>query len=464
MTGARQTADRHVGSRRLTSRFDALDGAMALAAVAGGAVLVWLGFGLTFFWDEWEFIASRSLGDPASWFRPHNEHWSTVPIIVYRALVDTVGIGSYVPYHGLLIAIHVTVAVLVYALVRQTSGPRLAIVAGVIFLGFGSGFDNLFWAFQIGFAGTTAMCLAALLVVEGDPTMGRVGLLLALLVTALATSGLGLPTAVLVAVSLALRPAWRRHVWIVGVAAAAYAAWFVVVGRTGFGTQGNPASVASLLNVPRTLVQGLAGSAGALTGLGPTLGIVPAVLILAWAARRTVRGTVPVRALACLAGILSLFVLVGLARTADPLGSGDAPRYIYFSGSLLLVAVGSLIGRRKWPAHRPQRLVVAAVAGTTLALCLLWNLVLLVEGRNLLQRAADNTRALVTVELAPENRGHFDRTRSMVLTPSADVLERVVAGYGSPLRDTLVAVPPVSPEALARAEAYVLHGGPIPIP
>jgi hypothetical protein len=78
--------------RRLTGRL------FAAAAILGGVLLLALGAGMTFFSDEWAFIESRSLGDPLDWFQPHNEHWSTLPIIVYRLIVETIGIGSHMPY------------------------------------------------------------------------------------------------------------------------------------------------------------------------------------------------------------------------------------------------------------------------------------------------------------------------------------------------------------------------------
>src|ERR1700675_1991519 len=93
-----------------------------LAAAVAGPILLWLGAGLTFFSDEWAFIEKRSLGDPSTWFPPHNEHWSTVPVLFYRALVETVGLGSYTPYLALLIALHVLVAGLVFVLVRRSCG------------------------------------------------------------------------------------------------------------------------------------------------------------------------------------------------------------------------------------------------------------------------------------------------------------------------------------------------------
>ena len=100
-------------------------------ALAG---LTWLalGAGMTFFADEWAFIAGRSLADPTDWFRPHNEHWSTLPIVAYRLLVETIGIGSYVPYQALVVLLHLLVAAMVYRLVERRSGPRAALLSGTL--------------------------------------------------------------------------------------------------------------------------------------------------------------------------------------------------------------------------------------------------------------------------------------------------------------------------------------------
>ncbi len=46
--------------------------------------LLWLGRGMTFFSDEWAFIETRTLTDPATWLQPHNEHWVTLPAVAYR--------------------------------------------------------------------------------------------------------------------------------------------------------------------------------------------------------------------------------------------------------------------------------------------------------------------------------------------------------------------------------------------
>src|SRR6478609_6375742 len=120
---------------------DRVDAAFVALAVVAAGVLIRLGLGLTFFADEWAFIESRSLTDPGTWFAPHNEHWSTLPILAYRGLVETVGLGSYVPYLALLVALHVVVAGLVYVLVRRRNPPLVGLGAAAIVLFLGSGFE-----------------------------------------------------------------------------------------------------------------------------------------------------------------------------------------------------------------------------------------------------------------------------------------------------------------------------------
>jgi len=62
-------------------------GVFALIAFVG---LLYLGRKGTFFQDEWAFIQIGGLGTVRDWFAPHNEHWSTVPFALYRALLGLV--------------------------------------------------------------------------------------------------------------------------------------------------------------------------------------------------------------------------------------------------------------------------------------------------------------------------------------------------------------------------------------
>ena len=114
---------------RLVRRWRAPDVVFAGAAAASVPVLLWFGRGLTFFSDEWAFIAERSLADPSTWWAPHNEHWSTIPILVYRALVETVGLRTYVPYLALVILLNVVVAV---AKLSYGIASAFIVVAGTV--------------------------------------------------------------------------------------------------------------------------------------------------------------------------------------------------------------------------------------------------------------------------------------------------------------------------------------------
>ena len=39
-----------------------------------------------FYLDEWDFLANRTAFNLGDLFRAHNEHWVTIPVLVYRAL------------------------------------------------------------------------------------------------------------------------------------------------------------------------------------------------------------------------------------------------------------------------------------------------------------------------------------------------------------------------------------------
>ena len=99
--------------------------------------------------------------------QPHNEHWSTAPYLVYRLLEATFGIRSYWPYIGLAILLHLVVVHLVWRVMLQA---RITPVGGdgrvLPLLVLGAGSQNLLWAFQIGFLGSVALGLGAMLLVN----------------------------------------------------------------------------------------------------------------------------------------------------------------------------------------------------------------------------------------------------------------------------------------------------------
>ena len=60
--------------------------------VAGALVLTVLGTGQWFHGDEWDPITTRTLGDLPGLLRPHNDHLSFVPLVVFRVVFFFVGI------------------------------------------------------------------------------------------------------------------------------------------------------------------------------------------------------------------------------------------------------------------------------------------------------------------------------------------------------------------------------------
>lgn len=436
---------------------------LAVILVVGLPFLLWMGRGLTFFSDEWAFIESRSLGDPGTWLPPHNEHWSTLPILLYRALVETIGITSYVPYLAVVVALHGLVVCLLFVVVRRQSGPLVALAAAILVVLFGSGFENLYWGFQIGFVGATAAGLAALVALDGDDQPGAVVLVLSLLL-GLATAGVALAFVVAAAVEAVLETRSRITVLAIAIPIAVHAAWFGSFGRAGVTTR-PPLSAEALTDVPGAVLDGLGNAAGAITGVGPSIGafVAAALLIFAtvllWRDRR-----LPARFVGCVAGIVTLYALIGLTRAHQFEGILNYTRYTYVSGILLIVGLSALAGRLGLPHEKRPRLTALGVGGSLLAIALVFNVRLLVDGRALFLTRAAMTRALVTVALERPLPDSTDPQRTLVLVPSPASLERIVAAHGSPLGDLLVpgAVEPIPPDILAEARRRLEEGAEIP--
>ncbi len=417
-------------------------------------VLLALGQGLTFFADEWAVIEGRSL-DLDGFLRPFNEHWLGATIFVYRLMLSAFGLGSYVPYLVVLVALHLVVASEVYVLVRRSAGPVAGLAAGILILFFGSGFENLFWAMQIGFIGAAALGFGAMLLLDGTPDRARAITATGLLAVAVATSGMGLVFVAAVGLELLADRSRRRWIYVAAVPAIIYLAWYVALGRTGVATARDPFTLEALGQVPAFVLQGLGAAGGAITGVGPVIGLVVPVLVAVVTIGRLATGRgLPARTVGCLGGILVLYVLTGLVRAQLVADAALYTRYTYFAGPLLLVALGALVGPDLLgrPLTPRLRTLLVAVGGTVLALALVWNVRLLIEGRALFLERAERTRALVTVGLSALPPA-IERDRTLILVPSPASLDRLVAEHGSPLRDPLVVggLPPISDAAMADA-------------
>src|SRR3954467_13821428 len=146
----------------------ALAAAMALSA---GLILIW-GSKLTFLLDDWEFLLYRPGVRAHSILEPHGEHISIAPILIYKGLLGTAGMSSSVPHLAVSVGRFLDPSLLLFVYLRRRLDPWLALVGAVIVLFLGPAFDDLIWDFQMGFNGSLACGLGALLVLEREDRRG----------------------------------------------------------------------------------------------------------------------------------------------------------------------------------------------------------------------------------------------------------------------------------------------------
>lgn len=406
--------------------------------------LLWLGRGLTFFSDEWAVIADRSIS-LESFLRPFNEHWLGVTTIVYRLVLGAVGMSTYIPYLALLAALHVIVVMEVYVVARRMTAPALAALVALVVAFFGSGFENLFWAIQIGFVGAIALGLGAIILLDGLPSRGRVVAATALLTVGVMTSGFGLFMLAFAGLDLLLDPRRRRLVLALLVPAAIYLAWYVAYGGAGVATARDPFTLEAILSVPAFVVDGVGSAFGSALGVGPHLGRAAAVLLTVGLVARFVRGgSVPGRALACFGAVVVQYAILGLIRAQLFDGAAEYSRYAYLSGIFALLGLVALVGRRPMPADPRRRMVTLSAIAGVFTLAMVWNVWLLLAGRELFADRADRTRAIVTVVTGEPPAGvNPDEVELMDRTITR--LREVLGEFGTPLQDSLAgdAVRPV---------------------
>jgi len=349
-----------------------------LTLVVALGALGWLGRPLWFFGDEWEFLVNRG-----GFHRPHlglwdphaHMHWSTTPILIYRALFAVFGLRHYAPYLLLVLLTHIVTAYLLWRVMRRVGVlPWVATGLAAVFCFLGGGEENILWAFQITMNGSLLLGLVHLLLVDRDGGYGRwdaVALVVGLV--ALTFSGI---TVTMIAISTLVvlrRRGWRLASLTAAPSAVVYAIWYVVKARHD--TFHPPAQVngfaARVQDIYTFLWTGLTHVADAAVGLTGAGGVLLLGLLL-WLLRRlpgdgtgspdrsrlppgtglpdgmsaaepeppTGLGGSRWPAAAMAAGAILLFVLVSVGRVDYGLDFAKAPRYVYLVSALLLPAVG----------------------------------------------------------------------------------------------------------------------------
>ena len=334
-----------------------------LAAWAfGGVVLVgavairWIGRDLWFDIDDWGFLAGRSGRELDDLLESWNQHWTTVPILAYRALWRAVGINHYWPYQALTIGAHLASACLLRLVMRRAGAdPWLATAAATLFVFLGSGNENLVKAFQFTFAGSLAFGLAHLVLADHDGPVGRrdlVGLGCGLL--GLMCSGISVAMVTVVGLAVLLRRGWRAAAVHTVPLALLYGAWWR--GYRGDAADQIPSPTpGDALEFTVDLFVATFRGLGQLPGVGAALAVGGAVgfaLLLRREGPAGIRG--PLAAPVALAvGSVPLALSIAWGRAGLFGGPPPvAPRYVHLTAALLLpaVAVGlTELGRDRRP-------------------------------------------------------------------------------------------------------------------
>jgi hypothetical protein len=309
-----------------------------------------------FFLDEWDFLANRTAFNVHDLFAAHNEHWVTLPVLVYRALWFVFGLNSYRPYQFLIIALHLGLALVLRTIMRR-AGVRpwtATLVAGVLVF-FGSGYQDIVLPFQITLVGSVLFGLLDLVLVARVRTWGRrdyAGLAAGL--AALMCSGVGVAMVVAVGVAVLIVRGWRAALLHTAPLAAIYMVWFAAIGHHGY--TGQHGSAGDVVRFVRMIVTSTFGALGHYRVLSWLIAIVLVVGFVVWyralpepaatgneamqdSSKRAARRAPSAIPIGLLVGAFALLCITGYGR-AGLATFTEKSRYLYLLVAMALPALG----------------------------------------------------------------------------------------------------------------------------
>lgn len=424
------------------------DIAFLLACVVSLGVLTWLGSGLTFVRDEWSIIRFMDRWSFDAIVQPHNQHFDPLFRIVWNSLMETVGLRSYVPYLLIDHVLVVLTAAGIYVYARRQTHALIALAVGVLYLFLGSGFANLFMAFQMGWTGAAAAGMWGLVLLLREPRPRHAwAAAILFLISVTATGSFALPFLAAAGSLIVISPQRRRLWWVVVPALVIFGTWYILLGRESGLTFPSPAALA------RFVENGIANTVGQVSGLGRGIGLVIAILIGMAALSDAISRPRPrLGLIAGAVGLATLWLLVGIARAGIFPEGFSAPRYVHIAAVFVLVAVVGWLGQRRF--RRPPELVrLAAIVGLVALMALGWNVYRLYTFHGFWASESDSYRAAVTLLLAhggspalPDDRGLVRGPDGALLlaepgrgalVPGPSNLRELVERFGSPVDDPL---------------------------
>ena len=361
-----------------------------LATLAHAATLIgsfffwaWLDRDLWFFGDEWDFLVRRGLAygpaNPRSIWFPHNEHWSTLPILLWRGLYNAFHLSSYWPYLLPLLVAGVGVMHVTWRLCRRAGVEIWVATAAVGLLGFlGAGAEDLTSAFQIGFVASVLFGLVAfdLLTPPGNGLPagdeGPAGSLtsrpwqdalaaLALLAS-LMCSAIGVAMVVGAAVVLLATRPFKSALAVLAAPVASYLTWFVFIGRLGLSSPADHFSLTTATTLPGYVWFGLSSALGTTFNL-EAAGTALLVGLAAWVGYhiRPLWQENPLLLGLFVAGV-AFYAVAGSGRDTTIGATTVVSRYVYVGIAILLPVIAKVLSSAStWPATRLAVFALLAV-------------------------------------------------------------------------------------------------------
>jgi hypothetical protein len=239
---------------------------LCLALAGSGVLLVAWQSHLSFLVDDWDLLLLRPGFNAHALLDPHARHLTLGPVLEYKAIQETFGMDSNLPYGAAGTVTFLASAALLYVYVRRRVGDWVALAAVLPILVMGTAYEDLLSAFQIGYFASMAFGIGALLAIERRDARGD-ALACALLVASLAFSEIALAFTAGVVVAIALQRGPERRAWVVAVPILLYGAWYATFG-TGPHLGPSEFSLRNVATSPPYVLDGFASSAGSLLGFG----------------------------------------------------------------------------------------------------------------------------------------------------------------------------------------------------
>ncbi len=422
----------------------------AIAAAIAAIVILWQYRGLSFFYDEWDFIQDRRGWGPNSFLLAHNEHFVAVPAFLFKVWFVVFGIASYWPYAVLAVVFHIACAAALFLLARSWSSNEAGLAAAIALMFMGTAFEVLMWPFEIQISLSLALGLTALLLLRSRSRRRDIAAC-ALLVLAIASSTLAIPlVAAAIVLLLMQRSSWRRY-WVVLIPLVLYGVWYVKyehsttqIGNaryiTEFGSQQAAATLRALFGLPPEFGGALATAA---------LILVVVALVRRWGDRQAL---VPI-----LTALAAMWIFLTLSRyeIAPP----DSSRYLYPAAILMLLAATAILARRSLTS-----VTTRAVIGALFAMALITNVSALQKHAAGWRDGSAQVRAAVGAmnEVRSIVPGSFKPQGHWAPQIAADKLFKAQDEYGAPA-DNPSEIMRASDAARASADTVLFTAGAIKV-